>query len=55
MNMKSYVADELANKVFHLTKALDQTRDIIAILEKENSYLKECLQVLTSEQDLVEV
>jgi hypothetical protein len=55
MNIKSYVADELANKVFHLTKALDQTKQIVNILEKENSYLKECLDILTKEENLVEV
>ncbi len=43
MIMKNYVADELANKVFHLHKALNQAEKIISILEKENENLKNLL------------
>lgn len=38
--MRSYVADELANKVHHLTIALTQAKDIITKLEEENEMLK---------------
>ena len=38
--MRSYVADELANKVYHLTIALTQAKDIITKLEEENEMLK---------------
>lgn len=38
--MRSYVADELANKVYHLTIALTQAKDIISKLEEENELLK---------------
>lgn len=41
--MKNYVADELANKVFHLHKALNQAEKIISILEEENKNLKNLL------------
>ena len=43
MIMKNYVADELANKVFHLHKALNQAEKIISILEEENENLKNLL------------
>jgi len=48
MIMKSYVADELSNKVYHLNKALKQAQDIIAILEKENNRLRDVLIDLAS-------
>lgn len=48
MIMKSYVADELSNKVYHLNKALKQAQDIIAILEKENNRLRDALIDLAS-------
>jgi DNA-directed RNA polymerase subunit F len=43
MIMKNYVADELANKVYHLTKALNQAESIIKVLEEENNSLKQTL------------
>ena len=43
MIMKNYVTDELVNKIYHLTKAIDQAKEIIAKLEKENKELKELL------------
>ena len=43
MIMKNYVTDELINKVYHLTKALNQAESIVKILEKENTSLKEIL------------
>jgi len=47
MIMKNYVADELANKVYHLTKALNQAESIIKTLEVENEHLKEALSSLS--------
>ena len=44
MIIKNYVSDELANKVYHLTKALDQAEKIIAKLEEENENLKQALE-----------
>lgn len=41
MIMKNYVSDELANKVYHLTQALNQAEKIIESLQKENDTLKE--------------
>lgn len=43
MIMKNYVTDELVNKIYHLTKAVDQAKEIIAKLEKENKNLKDLL------------
>jgi hypothetical protein len=48
MIMKNYVADELMNKVYHLTKALKKTEEIIAILEQENKNLRDVFDNLTS-------
>jgi hypothetical protein len=41
--MKNYVADELANKVFCLHKALNQAEYIISVLESENEQLRQLL------------
>jgi sensor histidine kinase regulating citrate/malate metabolism len=46
--MKNYVADELSNKVFHLSKALSQAEKIIEILEQENKNLRDALNSLAS-------
>lgn len=43
MVVNMYVADELANKVRCLTKALEQARTIIQMLEDQNNSLKEAL------------
>lgn len=48
MIMKNYVADELANKVYHLHKALTQATEIISVLEEENKNLKDALNSLAS-------
>lgn len=42
------INDELVNKVFHLTKALNQARDIIDSLEEQNSCLKDALSSIES-------
>jgi hypothetical protein len=49
MIMKNYVADELANKVYHLTKALNQAESIIKTLEDENNALKEVISKLSED------
>jgi hypothetical protein len=48
MIMKNYVADELANKVYHLHKALQQADEIIDVLRTENSKLQDALNNLAS-------
>lgn len=47
--MNKFIADELANKVYHLNKALTQAQSIIEILEKENKCLVDALNSLASE------
>jgi hypothetical protein len=44
--MKNYVADELANKVYHLTVALKQANEIIEKLDEQNENLKVILSNL---------
>jgi hypothetical protein len=51
--MKNYVADELANKVYHLTKALNQAESIIKTLEVENDNLKETLSLIYDRENSV--
>jgi|LakMenEpi03Aug12_release.lakeMendotaPanAssembly.Ray.scaffolds.fasta_scaffold08789_32 hypothetical protein len=53
MIMKNYVADELANKVYHLTKALNQAESIIKTLEVENDNLKETLSLIYDRENSV--
>ncbi len=45
-SMRSYVADELANKIKHLTLALSQAKEIVSKLETENELLKIAYQDL---------
>lgn len=52
IKMNTFIADELENKVYHLTKALNQAEKIVKLLEKENDSLKQTIQKIT---DLVEV
>lgn len=47
MIMKNYVSDELANKVYHLTTALNKADDLIKVLEEENESLKKALHDLS--------
>ncbi len=49
--MLNYVSHELANKVYHLTKALDQTQKIVEVLEEENKTLKELIEKLQNQTD----
>jgi phage shock protein PspC (stress-responsive transcriptional regulator) len=49
--MLNYVSHELANKVYHLTKALETSQKIIKSLEEENSSLKETLDFLKEKDE----
>jgi len=51
MIMKNYVADELANKVHHLSLALKQANDIIEKLDEQNENLKVILSNLGIETE----
>ncbi len=51
MIMKNYVADELANKVYHLTVALKQANEIIEKLDEQNENLKVILSNLGVETE----
>jgi hypothetical protein len=51
--MKNYVTDELINKVYHLTKALNQAESIIKTLEVENNTLKETLSSIYDRENLI--
>jgi hypothetical protein len=51
MIMKNYVADELANKVYHLTVALKQANEIIEKLDEQNENLKQILSNLGIETE----
>ena len=51
MIMLNYVSHELANKVYHLTKALETSKKIIETLEKENNYLKKTLEIVTEKEE----
>ena len=48
MIMTNYVSDELANKVYHLTQALNKAERIVSILEEENKNLKDAFNNLAS-------
>jgi len=50
MIMLNYVSHELANKVYHLTKALNEAEKIIKSLDEENKNLKEVLEKLESSE-----
>lgn len=53
MIMKNFVSDELANKIYHLTKALEQAKEIISKLEQENERLQSLVHI--SEENSVSV
>ena len=48
MIMKNTVTDELINKVYQLTKALNTAESIIKTLEQENEGLKQTLSLLSN-------
>ena len=43
MTMNKYIADELANKVYHLYRSLNDANKTILLLEKENKLLKDAI------------
>ena len=45
MTMNQYIADELANKVYHLYRSLNDANKMILLLEKENKLLKDALHM----------
>lgn len=47
MIMKNTVTDELVNKIYHLTKALDTAKEAVETLQKENENLKHLLEEMT--------
>jgi cell division protein FtsB len=47
--MKNTVTDELINKVYQLTKALNTAESIIKTLEQENEGLKQTLSLLSND------
>jgi hypothetical protein len=49
MIMKNTVTDELVNKIYHLTKALDTAKDAISTLQKENENLKSLLENISGD------
>lgn len=54
MIMTNYVSDELANKVYHLTKALNQAEGIVEMLQRENDNLREVLSLMENKDQLVD-
>lgn len=50
MIMKNSVTDELVNKMYHLTKALDIAKGVIDTLQVENDKLKTLLEDINSNQ-----
>ena len=54
MIMTNYVSDELANKVYHLTKALNQVEGIVETLQRENDNLREVLSLMENKDQLVD-
>lgn len=54
MIMTNYVSDELANKVYHLTKALNQAEGIVEMLKRENDNLREVLSLMENKDQLVD-
>lgn len=51
MIMKNTVTDELVNKLYHLTKALNLVESIVEKLQQENLKLKETLSYLEHSED----
>lgn len=48
MIMKNTVSDELVNKVFKLTQALNMAKSIAKSIEQENESLKQVLSLLSN-------
>lgn len=54
MSANYYLADELANKVIHLSKALNKAQDTISVLEAQNRSLKDILSKTVSTDNAYE-
>lgn len=50
--MNTFVADELANKVKQLNKALAIANSTIEVLEEENNRLVELLELISNNKDV---
>jgi ABC-type transporter Mla subunit MlaD len=50
-HVNDFLTDQLAKRVTHLQKALNQAERIVNILEEENQRLKDVLSNLTSENN----
>lgn len=51
MKMHSYITDELVNKIYHLSEALNKAKTIIDTLEEENNSLKEVIKYFQIENE----
>lgn len=51
MIMKNTVTDELINKVYHLTKALNKAEDLVETLQQENENLKNLLHDMSQNNE----
>lgn len=55
MVVKNTITDELVNKLYHLTKALNAAESIIETLQEENNNLKDLLSAFNAEEKLLSV
>jgi hypothetical protein len=51
MIMKNSVKDELINKVYHLTNALNKAENLVNTLQQENENLKKLLEDMNIESE----
>lgn len=51
ITMNEFIADELSDKVHHLSQALKKAEDIILLLEEQNNILLDALNNLASENN----
>jgi hypothetical protein len=49
--MKNSVKDELINKVYHLTNALNKAENLVNTLQQENENLKKLLEDMNIESE----
>lgn len=55
MVVKNTITDELINKMYHLTKALNMAESIIETLQQENENLKHILSDMGNTNEVVSV
>lgn len=48
MSINHFIADELANRVMYLSKALYEAKKTISVLEEENQSLQDILDMLST-------